>query len=351
MTNTRSYNTAITQQNDGGVVSPYISGKNFLINGAMDFFQRGTTLSPAGGAFNPLADRWGTGRAGSAGAYTITRQPTGDTTNLPNIQYCLRIARNNGDTITGGMQTVQNMETANSLPLVGKIVTLSAYIRQGTSYSGGIVTLALNSGTGTDQNLNQSYTGNANVCTKNITPTTSWVRYSVTGTVASTTTELAAYFYQYASGTASNANDYIEVTGVQLEIGPNPTQFSRAGGNVATEFMLCKRYCQNINYSLSGKSNYNLVSFGRGKSSGLAEMVVPLSVPMRIAPTSVTYSGSFVLDNITGAPGVTGITLNQSGTDMILLNVTVASGLTAHQWCIIYPNSDAAANLIFSSEL
>lgn len=256
------------------------AGKNILINGAMDFWQRGITLSPAGGAFNPIADRWGTGRVAAAGGYTITRQLTGDTTNLPEIQYCMRIARNNGDTITGGMQTTQNIETINSLPFVNKIVTLSLYIRKGSSYSGGVVNIGLYSGTGVDQNLNISYTGVNNFCSKNITPTDSWVRYSVTGTVPSSATELAAYFYHYASGTATNTNDYIEVTGVQLELGSNATQFSRAGGTIGGELALCQRYYWSI-------ADISLAAHGAriADTDGIRAQAFNLSQTMRSVPT------------------------------------------------------------------
>jgi hypothetical protein len=211
------------------------AGKNIILNGAFDFWTKGITLSPTGGAYNTIADRWGTGRAAAAGGYTITRQTTNDTTNLPFIQYCMRIARNNGDTVTGGIQTVHNIESANAIPFAGKTVTLSAYVRVGSSYSGSTVLMALNHGTGTDQNLNVGYTGNGTTSALTITPTTSWVRYSVSGTVPSTATELAVWFYQNAAGTASNANDFIEFTGVQLEIGSTATEFTRSGGTIQGE--------------------------------------------------------------------------------------------------------------------
>lgn len=74
------------------------AGKNAIINGGMDIWQRGTSVAiaaatAAANGYN--ADRWDTS-TGASQAITISRQPTADTTNLPNIQYCLRYQRNSG---------------------------------------------------------------------------------------------------------------------------------------------------------------------------------------------------------------------------------------------------------------
>ena len=60
------------------------SASNPVINAAMQIWQHGTTSADSAG--NPYtADRWQLSRSTASGA-TASRQPTGDTTNLPNIQ-------------------------------------------------------------------------------------------------------------------------------------------------------------------------------------------------------------------------------------------------------------------------
>jgi hypothetical protein len=327
----------------------FVAGKNVLINGGMDIWQRGTSLAVSGGAYNTIADRWGSGRAGSAGNYTISRQLTNDTTNLPFIQYCMRIARNSGDTITGGIQTVQNIETMNSIPYVGKTVTLSAYIRKGADYSGSTITLNLNSGTGTDQNLNVNYTGNAGVCSTTITPTTTWVRYSVTGNVASSATELAAYIYQNAAGTASTANDYIEITGVQLEHGSVATSFARNASTIQGELAACQRYYQRYKAdSVFDDLGYS----GKATSSTVIYASRMPYVPFRVTPTAVDYANvTWIISWGAGTTGVSAIALSSyASADAPLLTFTT-TGLTAGTTYILLAGNTADAYIGLSAEL
>ena len=53
---TRAYNTATTQQNSGGAVSPFIAGKNKIINGDFRINQRAFTSTTTDGTFG--FDRW-----------------------------------------------------------------------------------------------------------------------------------------------------------------------------------------------------------------------------------------------------------------------------------------------------
>jgi hypothetical protein len=60
-------------------------------------------------------------------------------------------------------------------------------------------------GNRTDQNFNAGYTGSANTIVGNATLTTTWQRFTFTGTIASTVTELAAYFQFTPTGTAGSS--------------------------------------------------------------------------------------------------------------------------------------------------
>jgi hypothetical protein len=209
----------------------------------MDIWQRGTTTAAITTAITYGADRW-CAVSGASTAITQSRQTTSDTTNLPTIQYCNRVQRTAGQTGTSTIYFSQSIESANSIRFAGQAITYSFYARRGANYSGGsnALTVVLNSGTGTDQNiLSGGFTGSASLVNQSITLTTTWQRFSYTATVAATATELGCYFAYNPVGTAGAA-DLFEVTGVQIELGSTATTFSRVGGNYGLELAACQRY-------------------------------------------------------------------------------------------------------------
>lgn len=291
----RSRNTADTQTASGGPVSPFIAGKNAVINGGMDIWQRGTSISVAASSgITYTADRWCL-NTGANQAITISRQATGDTTNLPNIQYCIRYQRNSGQTGTGGLFISQSIESVNSIPLAGKTVTFSFYARAGANYSAAssALTVLLYTGTGTDQNQLSGFTGSATPISGTATLTTTWQRFTFTGTIASTVTEIASTFYFTPVGTAGAA-DYYEVTGVQLELGSSATPFSRAGGTIQGELAACQRYYEkSINQSLTPGTSGNVgeIWFPNGTIiPGETWQTPRFAVTKRTSPTVTTYS-------------------------------------------------------------
>jgi hypothetical protein len=81
-------------------------------------------------------------------------------------------------------------------------------------------------GTGTDQSGQGSISGGAYAIASNATLTTTWQRFTFTGTVATTATQVFPQFMMTPTGTAG-ANDYFEVrfavdniSGISLEYGP-----------------------------------------------------------------------------------------------------------------------------------
>jgi len=255
------------------------AGKNAIINGGFDVWQRGTSFT-ATGVYT--ADRWFTG---TNSGQTLTRQTTSDTTNLPTIQYCLRASRNSGTSNTNIVGIAQSIETQNSIRFAGQAVTLSFYARKGANLSG-TFTATLYSGTGTDQrrDFGAGFTGEATVATSSPTLTTGWVRYTISGTVASTATELAALLYFVPVGTAGAA-DYIEVTGVQLELG-TVTTFARTGSGIQGELAACQRYYYQVG-ATTGAVDILMRSYNYGSGSATVTVAIPHPVVMRIAPTIV----------------------------------------------------------------
>ena len=210
--------------------------KNIIINGGIDVWQRGTSFSHTSGK-NFVCDRWWVNPSSVTG--TQTQQASG----LDGANYALRIQRTENQTGTGLQYLQTELESADSMQFRGKKLTLSFYARKGANFSQSSSQLTSNvaTGTGTDQSLINGFTGGTNALSQNNTLTTSWQRFShTTGSVlASNVNQLAVQFTHSPAGTAG-ANDYYEITGVQLEVGEAATDFEyRSYGE---ELALCQRY-------------------------------------------------------------------------------------------------------------
>jgi hypothetical protein len=216
---------------------------NPVLNASAQIWQRGTSFTPATGTITYTADRWSTYRA--VANYTISRQLTNDSINLPNIQYCIRSQRNSTTTNTDQIWLYQSFETVNSIPYAGKTVTISFYARAGANYSmaSSALNIRLAQGTGTDQNWIAGYTGVTNVIDSNVTLTTTWQRFTATGTVSATATELTTAFTFVPVGTAGAA-DFFETTGMQIDIGSVALPFRNNAATIQGELAACQRYYQ-----------------------------------------------------------------------------------------------------------
>jgi hypothetical protein len=269
---------------------------NPVINGGFDIAQRGTSVSIGASANGYTLDRWFVG-TGANQAMTMSQQATGDTTNLPNIQYCARVQRNSGQTGAGATGFDGSLETINSIPYAGKTVTVSFYARAGANYSptSSLLNLQLLSGTGTNQNVSLAgYTGSSTLINQNATLTTTWQRFAWTGTVPTNATELAIRFIATWAGTAGAA-DYYEVTGVQIDLGTYvaataPT-FRRAGGTIQGELAACQRY-----YQFLGGAASNFIVAGYTAVSSSYRQFISFPVQMRIAPT-MAVNGTWAVLN------------------------------------------------------
>jgi len=254
--------------------------QNPVLNSAMQVWQRGTSVAVSGAfALTYAADRWGFFRTGYATGMTVSRQVTGDTTNLPFIQYAQRVQRDSGNTSTGIIYTLQNFESINSIPFAGKTVTYSFYARAGANYSAASSALSysVNTGTGTDQNLVNGYTGQAAPISTTATLTTTWQRFTATAALSSSATQIGVAFAYTPVGTAG-ANDYFEVTGVQLEVGSVATPFHTYAATIQGELAACQRYFSTI-------TGENTVAIGSAWATANVDTTIYFPVVMRTIPT------------------------------------------------------------------
>jgi hypothetical protein len=317
---------------------------NGVINGGMDIWQRGTSFAFTSPAVGYTADRW-LGRHFGTNV-TYSQQTSG----LTGIQYSLRVQRPNGVTGTNEQSVYYQFETADSYRFAGQTVTLSFWAKAGANFSqpASILSSQIYSGTGTNQNITSgAYTGQVTVANQNNTLTTSWQRFSVTAAVGSTATQIALLFITTPNGTAG-ANDWFEITGVQLEVGSVATSFKRSGsggGTIQGELSACERYFQVV-----ASGNTQPVSVAGYPSS--AVLLGNFRFPtMRIAPTLTVASGTdYYQANSSVTDMLNSITASQTSVNALYwINNSEASG-TANAAATVN-TANASARITLSAEL
>jgi hypothetical protein len=322
---------------------------NPVLNSAMQIWQRGTSLGTAGSAY--IADRWNFYRAAFASGITVSRQATNDTTNLPFIQYCSRVQRDSGNANTGNLQYQQSFETVNSISYAGKTVTLSFYARAGANYSptSSLLVVQLFTGTGTDEILRNGFTGVQSPINTSATLTTTWQRFTYTATLATNITQIGLSFLSNPTGTAG-ANDYFELTGVQLENGSVATPFKTYAGTIQGELAACQRYYYRLTYAASA----NREGSGGNISTTQSNVNFAFPVTMRRVPTALEQSGTAGDYSISSAGVNTACsavpTFSFATQSSATPGFTVASGLVAGN-SAIFRNVNTNAFFGWSAEL
>jgi hypothetical protein len=311
--------------------------RNVLINGDFKVWQRTTSSAiTAASTTSYYADRWACYR-GVTGS-TISRQTAG----LEGFQYCARLQRDSGNTATNSINIYQSLETVNSIPLAGKTVTISWYARAGANFSGSAISVGINTGTGTDQNIYTGYTGNLAALDTTQAITTTWTRYTKTAILSSSATEVGLFFAYNPTGTAG-ANDYVEITGVQLEQNYQPTPFEQRP--IGIELALCQRYY----YRMSDGGIYAGFAVGYARDTSTATCLVRHPVRMRVKPTSVENSTIALTCRGISGVAISSISYYDGSSDAAMLDVT-ASGLTQFRMYDL-SNNGTAGYLGFSAEL
>lgn len=253
--------------------------KNILINGAMDIWQRGTTKSIDG----YIADRFR--MTIYSGGATSSRVVSG----LDNFYYAYRISNN-----TGVIEFEQRLE-GTSIPNGVDSLTLSFWVRgnkDGTVRTGRII---------------NGDTGATNTGYGYIDVNTSWVRKTITTTACPTASNdqyYRAFILDDVANYLSSSADWLEITGIQLELGSTATPFEHRPYGL--ELDLCKRYYQTIHYRGNSATGTYYSYYNRFYGPQMQHEA------MRVKPT-ITYdssptSGAFYWVN----PGVQAYSANTS---------------------------------------
>jgi hypothetical protein len=223
---------------------------------------------------------------------------------IAGFSQSLKVCRQSGSASTAQISVGQIVETMNSLRCQTQTITLSFWARAGVSYSGGPITVLVNSGSGVNQSaalmVSAGWTSQANLISSQQILSTAMTRYQFTGVALANTSQLGIQISFTPSGTAGS-DDSIYINGVQLEIGANASPFEHLEAQVVLED--CQRFAWVTAEPGSG------VVIGSGQNTGSASQLFYMASPVQlIKPPTVTVSTGTFKTNQAGTATSTTIT-------------------------------------------
>lgn len=295
--------------------------KNRIINGAMQIWQRGTSVAVSGDAYTG-ADRW------KSGGQVWTGARSADTPASSPAQYSLEIT-----SATGSYGTfAQRIESVNCADLVGKDVTFSIWVKNvfgSTAFYINVVSAP----------TADTWSGSVNALgSANFTLTQgTWQRVSVTITNLPSSVANGIQINMYNDSSAATVTRY---TMAQFEVGTQATGFEFRPYSV--ELALCQRYY--MQWVVAGYATLCAASPLDGSTSVI---FLPLSVPLRASP-SISKTGGFFMNeqtDTTATPVVNALFPNQ------LILQFGAMGATPWNWPLCRGGRSAGGAIYASAEL
>ena len=350
-----------------------LTGKNLLINGAMQVNQRGTKTSSDGN--DAVADRFLMFRNGTDVRFTLSTD-----TDVPAGQGFTKSAKidvTTADTsfaagdLIGFRQQIEgkNVQHLKKGTSNAESLTLSFYIK--SSITGTYILELYDFDNG--RQISKSYT---------VSSANTWEKKTLTFPGDTTgafdndnNRSLLVHWWlgagsTYQSGTlntswasvtqanrvvgqvnAINSTDNnILITGCQLEIGQKATPFEHR--SFADELHRCSRYLKQY----KATTTFNQFAFAHTESTTLHNALFTFDPPMRDTPNAITVSGNIGIITQWGL-GVTGISsvaldASSKGFTQTRLRCTTGSGVgTAGETNILLSNNNASSTINFDAEM
>ncbi len=261
--------------------------KNYLINGAMDYFQRNTSAGITGSSNYVTVDRFQVWHVSNGTAPTSQRS-----TNVPNrfSRYSHQFV-SPSDNVGHTLNIMQRVEAIYARELANNVVSFSAWV-----YSENATTVKLAVAyAGAEDN----WTTQVPLTTLTATVTTgSWQLIKFENISIPDAGFAGLQFILSVTGmTTLNVSKSHYVTQTMLNAGSTAATFARAGRTITDELNLCQRYYEK-SYDDAGIS-----------ANGARSMIVPVTTPnvvnceffmvtKRIIPTLAIYSPSGTLNRV-----------------------------------------------------
>ena len=341
----RSQVTSTVEQNTGGAVSPYVAGKNKIINGDFGVWQRGTSFSsPTSSTYN--ADRFYIAFDGTGATRTISQQTfTPGTAPVAGYEsaYFWRLSETVAG--SGGSYKLLAQKIEDVRTFAGQTVTVSFWGKADASRS---VSVAFS------QNFGSGGSAAVTVYPTGSNLTTSWARYTYTTTLASIAGKTIGTnsFLEIDINFQLNTTQTVDIWGVQVEAGSVATPFTTATGTLSGELAACQRYYYQLSASFASDPYTYFSGNGYAATTTIARAFIPLPVSMRTTPSLAT--------NTLGMRQISNDTLYTSGTFSLaasypwvgIVAYTHGSAVfTTGNACILTANNSTAAYVALSAEL
>jgi hypothetical protein len=360
---TPMYNGTIS----ANAVTPSVSMKNRIINGAMVISQRGTSFASSSVSNGDYQlDRWSAWcNNGSANA-TVAQSSTAPAGYINSLLFT------NVTAVTVGSadraQLIQPIEGLNCTDLAwgtadAKTVTLSFWVRCSLTgqFGGSLQNSATNRSYPFSYTISAANTWEQKSITVAGDTTGTWLTTNGIGiqlnfdlgcgsTLKGTAGTWAATNYRGATGDVNltaNAVATFYITGVQLEVGSSATSFDYR--QYGTELQLCQRYCSvlrapNDNAGLCTGANYSGTNF---YGTIFYPVTMRTTPSLNVAGTTSAYQVFYnnTSSNATTTPGLGQAT--QYSAEFIIST----GGVTAGNGAFVRYGSTAGCVLTFSSEL
>jgi hypothetical protein len=316
----------------------YAAGKNTILNGDFNIWQRGTSFSITSNAAY-TADRWVFDTGGS-GVVTVSRQAfTAGQTDVPgNPTYFLQAAfGTSGSSATMLQQRIENVAT-----FAGQAVTYSMWAKVSSGTAAFQFQYVQDFGSGGSSAVS-GFLGN-------FTLTTSWQRISATVTLPSisgktigTNSNLVMRISPMTSGTVTYS-----FANAQLEAGSVATAFQTATGTIQGELAACQRYYQRLDAATAEPLSAN----GGSLTTTISQVEVVYPVVMRSAPSSLDASNVEVLNygNNTAYTGGT-LAINLSTKSAMQLRYTHGTAVFTAGNVVHFRSSAGTGFIGWSAEL
>jgi hypothetical protein len=298
---------------------PLAGFRNVIINGAMDIWQRGTTITTLS---SYMADRWTAFMNGSGATLSATRQSV-STQALLDLGFRYYLSYALSGTITGATanQFIQNIEDVRTLS--GRPVAVSFWASCASGTLACSAVLSQNFGTG------GSPSSSVDTSLGSFSVTTTWQKFTFNTTlpsiVAGTRGSNANDALRLVLNLPTNAAMTLNITGVQVEPGSTATPFEFRP--LTTEQLLCWRYFWVLPSQLALGG---FTDTGFGVTVG---QTVLFPVKMRAIPT---VSTSFAAGSGNAAEGVASI--STGGFEVFLTATGVQGGFG-----IVYNSGNTAS--------
>ena len=345
------------------------SAANLIINGNMDFWQRGVSFSsPASGSYT--ADRWNFQASGlSVGTMTIAQL-----TDVPNnnAAYSLGVTVGTAYTVnpsTGVFTLSHTLEGNDARLLYNQTATLSFWAKcsvtgtysvrilnpNGPNYAV-LVTPFTVANTGWNQYTISLGTISTAIGSSWVTGNTAALRidfvlacpgYQTSNTSWFATTSPPVANTSQTGSFLTTAGAVFELAQVQLNQGAYAQNFTLAGGTIAGELVMCQRYAELMTFN-----NFQQIGTGHIESSTSFYGAVSWKTTKRIAPPAIgnfTITGSQAANSGVNTYALTSPSLQAASDTCAILRYTATGGTNG-----IYEfreNANSVTTILVSVEL